>query len=151
MDLMKRWNPTESRREILILSDGIDRFRGDPFSPDIPATYQAAQKAGIILHTIFVNCAGRHGRNMWRINLGQSNLSEITDETGGESYFQGSRTPVDMAPFLDDLHNALNSQYWLTFEAPAKKKAGLQSVKISTELPGVEIAAPDSVYVPAAP
>jgi len=34
MDFMKRWPPTQDRREILLVSDGIDRFRGDPFSPE---------------------------------------------------------------------------------------------------------------------
>ncbi len=153
MDLMKRWPASQDRREMLILSDGVDHFRGDPFSPDIDATAQAAQKAGIVLHTLFVNTSGRGGhggRGVNRLGLGQSNLSRITGQTGGQSYFQGTRTPVDSGPFLDQLAQFLNNQYWVSYLAQAKSKPELQQIKFSTELPGVKIIAPDRVLIPAA-
>jgi hypothetical protein len=103
-----------------------------------------------MLHTIFANGMGPHGRNQFRINWGQSNLAQITDQTGGESYFQGSYTPVDFAPFLAQFDKVLSSQYWVSYLAHAKSKPGLQSIKFSTELPGVDISAPDQVWIPAA-
>ncbi len=150
MDFMKRWPATQDRREILLVSDGIDRFRGDPFSPDVPDTGEAAQKAGIMLHSIYARGVGRLDRNMYRVNLGQSNLAQITDATGGESYFQGLYTPISFSPYLDMLNQVLHHQYWLTFQAKGGKKPELQSVKIATELNGTEIAAPQRVLVPAA-
>jgi hypothetical protein len=150
MDLMKRWPQTQDRREIFLISDGIDRFRGDPFSPDIAATYTAAQKNGIMLHTIFANGFGPHARNQFRISWGQNNLGQITDETGGESYFQGYYTPVDFAPFMAQFNKVLNSQYWVSYLARAKNKPGLQRIRFSTELPGVEISAPNQVWISAA-
>lgn len=150
MDLMKRWPATPDRREMFVISDGIDRFRGDPFSPDIAATYTAAQKAGIMLHTIFAKGVGPHAQNLFRLNWGQYNLGQITDETGGESYFQGYNTPIDFAPFLDQFSKVLNSQYWVSYLARAGKKPGLQTIRFTTELPGVEISAPERVWIPAA-
>ena len=43
MDLIKRWPVTGARREILLIADGIDRFRGDPFSPDVDTTIERSQ------------------------------------------------------------------------------------------------------------
>ncbi len=148
MDLMKRWLPTQERREMFLIGDGIDRFRGDPFSPDVQSTYEAAQKAGIMLHSIFANAAGHWSMNMWHISMGQSNLSQITDETGGEAYFQGSYTPIDFAPFMSQFDKVLHSQYWISYLAHPKKKAQLQRIRFTTELPGVDISAPEQVFVP---
>ncbi|MGC2727339.1 MAG: hypothetical protein WA224_25495, partial [Candidatus Acidiferrales bacterium] len=114
MSLIKRWPATPgSRREILLIADGIDRFRGDPFSPDIQSTYETAEKAGVILHTLYASGVGRLTHNTFRVNYGQSNLAEITDKTGGESFFQGLQTPIAFEPFLKQLDMILKNQYWL--------------------------------------
>jgi hypothetical protein len=151
MDLMKRWPASQDRRELLLFSDGIDRFRPGPLSPDVEATYEMAQKQGIILHSIFVNEAGepRWRRNM-PIGIGQNYLSQITGQTGGFLYTQGFRTPVDMTPFLNQLADALRNQYWVTYLAQARDKPSLQGIKFSTELHGVKIYAPAQVLIPAA-
>jgi hypothetical protein len=44
----------------------------------------------------------------------------------------------------------LGNQYFLAFLANPGKKAGLQRVKINTEVPKVEIVSADNVWVPAA-
>lgn len=51
---------------------------------------------------------------------------------------------------LDQIQRILANQYLLTFEAKPRKKAGLQRVHLSTEVAGVEFAAADNVWVPAA-
>jgi hypothetical protein len=83
------------------------------------------------------------------MNWGQNYLSEMAEETGGEAYFLGSETPVSFAPYLDDLSQRLTHQYLLVFQAKPEKKPGLQSVRLRTELPNVELAAADKVFVPA--
>ncbi len=151
MSLIKRWPATPgSRREILLIADGIDRFRGDPFSPDIQSTYEAAEKAGVIIHTLYATGIGRLVHNMFRVNYGQSNLAEITDKTGGESFFQGLQTPIAFAPFLQQLDMILKNQYWLGWNTnrPAKGKGQLRQFRVKTELKNVEISAADSVWVP---
>jgi hypothetical protein len=153
MDLIKRWPPAPgSRREILLISDGIDRFRGDPFSPDIQNTVDVAQRAGVMIHTLYASGVGRVSRNMFRVNYGQSNLAEITDKTGGESFFQGLETPIAFAPFLQQLDMILKNQYWLGWKTAAstKTKGELRQFRIKTELKNVDISAPDRVFVPAA-
>ncbi len=148
-DLMKRWPSTTSRKEMLLVADGIDRFRGDiPESPDLVADIDRAQKSGFIIHTIYARGVGSAGRNFFRVNLGQSNLSQLADETGGEAFFQGMMTPIAYAPFLNELSTALKHQFWLTALATPGKKGSLQRIRVRTELSGVEISAPQNFYVP---
>jgi hypothetical protein len=150
MDLMSKWRVNNSRHEMLIIADGIDRFRGDPNSPDVTSTIEKAQKAGIIVHTLYARGAGRQGRNLFRVNYGQSNLAQMADETGGESFFQGLDTPISFAPFLDQLDMVVHNQYFLTFETArsTRKKGEFRRFRVRTEQHNVEISAADTVFVP---
>jgi hypothetical protein len=148
--LIKRWPVTGARREILLLADGIDRFRGDPFSPDVPATLEKAQKAGIIFHTLFASGLGRFSRNFYRVNLGQSNLAQLSDGTGGESFYQGLQTPISFAPFLQQLDMVLKNQFFLTYatERSKKKDGELRSFRVQSEQREVDISHASKVFVP---
>jgi hypothetical protein len=152
MSLMKGWPVTGgARREILLIADGIDRFRGDyPISPDVDSTIINAQRAGVMIHTLFATGVGRATRNSFRLNLGQSNLAKIADATGGEAFFQGFFTPVSYAPFLQQLDMVLKNQYWLSWatERAKKPKGELRGFKVRTEQRGVDISAADKVFVP---
>lgn len=150
MDFMKRWPVSSARREIFVIADGIDRFRGDPFSPDVDSTIRRAQMSGIMIHTIYASGVGYASRNFFRVNYGQSNLARMADGTGGEAFFQGTETPISFAPFLANLETVLKNQYWLTFTMNRSKKAkgDLQQFRVRTELKNVEISAPESVFVP---
>jgi hypothetical protein len=150
LDVMSKWHPSHARREILVIADGIDRFRGDPLSPDVAMTIEKAQKAGIVIHTLFAKGNDRQARNSFRLNYGQSNLAQITDETGGESFFQGLDTPVAFAPFLEQLDMVLHNQYLLTFTtARSKNKNGEpRTFRVTTEQHNVEISAAHHIWVP---
>jgi hypothetical protein len=149
MDLIKRWPDNGGRREILLIADGIDRFRGDPFSPDVQSTVDTAQKAGIMIHTLYNSGTGFYSRNMWRVNLGQSNLAQLSDGTGGESFFQGLQTPLAFAPYLQQLDTVLKNQYYLSFGvAPSKNGKGeLRNVHVRSIEKDLDVAAPERVWV----
>jgi len=55
---------------------------------------------------------------------------------------------VSFEPFLDDLKDMLEHQYVLTFSAKPGTKSGYQPLKVTTEVPGVELIAPARVWVP---
>jgi hypothetical protein len=149
MDVMKKFSGG-GRHEILVIADGIDRFRGDPNSPDVDLTIEKAQKAGIVIHTLYARGPDRAARNLFRSNYGQSNLAQMTDETGGESFFQGLDTPISFAPFLEQLDMVLHNQYFLTFTTPRSSKKGgeLRGFRTSTEQRNVEISHARDVLVP---
>jgi hypothetical protein len=150
MDLIKRWPDKGGRREILLIADGIDRFRGDPFSPDVTSTVNVAQKAGIMIHTLYNNGTGRYARNMFRVNYGQSNLAQLTDGTGGESFFQGLQTPISFAPYLQQLDMILKNQNFLTFTTKPSKngKGELRNIRVRSVEKDLDISAADRVWVP---
>src|SRR6204780_3569556 len=142
MNLIKGWPATGARREILLIADGIDRFRGTyPTSPDVASTINNAQKAGVMIHTLDAAGVGRAGRNSFRVTLGQSALSQISDATGGEAFFQGFNTPISFGPYLQQLDLVLKNQYWMTYATDRSKKAKgeLRKLRVRTEQKGVEI------------
>jgi hypothetical protein len=150
MDLIKRWPDKGGRREILLIADGIDRFRGDPFSPDVQSTVDTAQKAGIMIHTLYNSGTGRYARNMFRVNYGQSNLAQLTDGTGGESFFQGLQTPLSFAPYLTQLDTILKNQYFLTISTKPSKngKGELRNIRVRSVEKDLDISAADRIWVP---
>ncbi len=152
-DLVKRWPAGASRREVLMVSDGIDRYygAGDWEDPYLDAAIDDAQRAGIIVSALYSPGAGHFGHSYYQTYWGQLYMAKLADRTGGESYYIGmTGPPVAFAPYLDDVRTRLTHQYLLTFLAKPPKKAGLQPVKITTEVPHVDLVAASKVYVPAA-
>jgi len=151
-DLIKRWPASNARREVLMVSNGVDPYYGvgDLLDPYLQTAIAEAQRAGIIVCAIYTPGAGHVGHSYWLNYWGQLYLAELAEKTGGEAYYIGfTGSPVAFTPYLDDVNTRLNHQYLLTFLAKPPKKAGLQRIKIKTEVPKVDLVAPEEVYVPA--
>lgn len=149
IDVIKKLQFANGRREILVISDGHDRLRGDLQSPDVDLVIASAQKTGIVIHTLYTS-VGRVRRNSFRLDLAQSNLVKVAGGSGGQSFFQGLETPVSYTPFLDQLDMVLHNQYFLTFTTArsTKKKGEFRGLKVTTEQRNVAITAQDQVFVP---
>ena len=131
-DLMKRWPKSDNRREVLMVTDGIDLYygSGDLQDPYLSAAIDDAQKGGVQVSAIYSPGVGHFGHSYWLTYWGQMYLAEMADRTGGEAYYIGmTGPPVAFAPYLDDLAERLNHQYILTFIAKPEKKAGLRRAK----------------------
>jgi hypothetical protein len=152
-DLIKRWPASEERHEVLMITDGIDRYWGSgPDNVYVDQVIEQAQRAGVIVFSIYTPGEGHYGHSYWRTYWGQNYLSQVADETGGEAYYLiGSAPPVSFAPYLEDVTRRLGRQYLLTFIPKPEKKAGMQRVKLQTEVPNAELVSADRVYVPATP
>ncbi len=176
ISLLKGWPENKMRREVLMVTDGIDRLRGNPYgsgampapagrgyggmgtmggmsnmpyiSPDVDTASTAAQRYGVMIHSIYTVGVGHVGRNYFVATNGQNGLAKLADETGGESFYLGVQQAVSFKPFLDRMQRILDNQYYLVFMAKPNKKPGLQRVKLSTEVPKLEIASADNVWVP---
>ena len=86
-DLIKRWPESPVRREILMISDGIDRFGGvGPANPYVDTAIEQAQRAGVIIYAIYATGIGHFGHTHWRFFWGQNYLSKVATETGGEAH-----------------------------------------------------------------
>jgi hypothetical protein len=169
ISLVKSWPQQNVRREVLMVTDGIDRLRGERPEPsrlgpnfgpvyhsmptlsvDATSASEISQRYNVLVHSIYAAGVGRAGRSSWDLQLGLSGLSKLADETGGECYSLGTSPLVSFKPYLERLQKLFSNQYYVVFQAVPGKKAGLQRVKVQTELSNSELLAPDNAWVPAA-
>jgi len=153
LDLMKRWPSSPDRHSVLLFSSGIDYFRGDNWTrpPDLDSVVSRAQKQNVNIWTIYAPDAGHRARGFFIASRAQSYLSEISDETGAESYYLGTSAPVNLKPYFDEISMHLNNQYLMTFKASGGGAKGrFERVHLATELPYVEFLAASQAFVPPA-
>lgn len=155
-DFIKRLpatSPAIPRREVLMITSGIDTvYRGRYSNPYVDAAVEDAQCAGVMVYSIYTPSAGHFGHSYWLTYWGQNFLSQISEETGGESYyFLGPQAPVSFAPYLDKLNQQLPNQFLLSFLAKPQKKKGREPVKITSEFHSLDFVHADNVCVPASP
>ena len=166
ISLVRGWPQQNVRRVVLMVSDGIDRLRGERprpnqlgpnFGPvfhtmptisiDATSASEISQRFNVIVSSIYSPGIGRAGRSSWDLQLGLAGLTKIAQETGGECYSLGTSTLVSFKPYLEQFQRNLDNQYYLVFLATPRNRAGLQRIWIETEAPNSEILAPDNVWV----
>ncbi len=170
ISLVKGWSPQKVRREVVMVSDGVDRLRGENPQPgrmgrgvgttyhsmptisvDADSASELSQRYNVVVFPIYSPGVGRAGRSSWDLEQGLSGLTKIADETGGECFSLSTSNAVSFKPYLDRLQKLLNNQYYLVFNAVQDKKDKLVRVKIDrVEGKDSEIFAPDNVWVPGA-
>jgi hypothetical protein len=169
--LVKSWPQQNVRREVLMVTDGIDRLRGQRPGPDrlgprygigpiyhemptisVDATSasEISQRYNVIVHSIYSPGIGGPERGSWTAQLGLSGLSKLAEETGGECFSLGTSNPVSFKPYLETLQKLFSNQYFLVIRVEPKKKPGFLNVKVQTDLPNSKILAPNNIWVPGA-
>jgi hypothetical protein len=147
IDLIQKWPSGDQAREVLMITSGIDPEYGPgPSNPYLDRAIEAAQRAGVVVHSIYFSGAGHFGHSLWQINWGQNYLSQLAEETGGELFWLGTPNPVSFAPYLNELNEHFRGQHVLTFLAQGNP--GYRRVKLKTEVPHVMLMGPSKVYVP---
>ena len=154
VDLMKRWPVDTNRREVLMFTDGSGRerhfrgwYRGYHNDADVDRATAAAQRTGTNVFTIYTSGRTKIARSRWAIINGQANMTRLSEATGGTSFYVGFHGPISIGSYLSQLQTMLNNQYLLNFSAKSGKKSGLQSIKLSTDVAGVELATHNAVWV----
>ena len=142
------WQPTEGRREVLLISSGVDGMNRGPESPYVQAAIEDAQKAGVVVHAIYTD--GVSFDESMQGQFAQGNLVQLAEGSGGYNLFEGVSTPMSFSPYLKQLDTALRHQYRLTFtiEPSNKAKEELREITIRTEQHGVDPQYPKRVLVP---
>jgi VWFA-related protein len=149
-DAIKKWpNSGAERKEVVMISSGLEALGGGYTSdnPYVNAGIESALKAGVVVYTIYDPSVGHFGHSFWRNTWGQNFLSQLSDETGGDSYIIGFGSPVSFQPFLESILFNLQHQYRLTFIARPENKSGFQSIRVSVTDKDASIAAPEKVFV----
>ena len=150
-DLAKNWpsHDRTARREVLMITDGVDNYerRFDPDDPYVQTAIKDSVGAGLVVYSIYWRNSGRINNTGYQTNAGQNLLLEVTQATGGNSYWQGLGNPVSLQPLLQDLHRRLNNQYEVSFTAPSNGKPEVESLKVDLHVPSAKVAAPQQVLV----
>ena len=149
MSLVKGWPEQKVRREVLMISDGIDRLRGDRSSPSqIPARTPAgavpargvntmptispdadtasrnSQRYGVIVHSIYATGAGRLGRNAWEAQLGQSGVAKIAGEPAANTSRWELKTRLALSPTWIGYKRSSTTSTTSCFRPCPKRKTG---------------------------
>lgn len=162
-------------RAVLMVTNGIDRrfLHGeyDPEDPYVAASIRDAQSNHVMVSAIYFRDAmppmaqqaadsslvsgsmmpgtrhhdfGSGDQGAEGSFTGENYMRDVSSSTGGNLYFEGMGNPVSFYPFLQDFNQYLASQYLLTFQANG---AGLQKIKISTNVPSFRLEFPEKVMV----
>src|ERR1700734_2419193 len=168
ISLVKGWPQQNVRREVLMVTDGLDRLRGNQvgasrlgpvygsvyhsmpnMTPDVNSASEISQRYNVLVYSLYAVGVGRAARSSWDLQIGLSGLTKLADETGGDCFSLGISNLVSFKPSLERLQKMFENQYYVVFQAIPKTKAGRQRVNLTTEVPNAEIAAPDNAWVPA--
>jgi hypothetical protein len=139
--------PAHKARFVLMITNGVDPYNGSTSitnqdSPYVSAAMQDAQRAGVPVYSIYYNDAG-FSRGRGSSFSGQGYLQQVAQGTGGTAYYQGTGSPVSLAPFLKQFQNSIAETFVATFPVDVNKK--MVSLKVSTSLPGTKLRAPSDV------
>ena len=150
-DLAKNWPSHDStaRREVVLITDGVDEFnlRYDPNDPYVQSAIEDSIRSGLVVYSFYWANRGRVDNSAYENNAGQSLLQEVTQATGGNSYWEGSGNPVSFDPFFHDLRRRFQNQYRVAFSSELKGKPQIQ--RFSVKLQGIDakVYAPQQVLV----
>ena len=107
-----------------MITDGVDYYnpRYDPEDPYMQAAITDSVRSGLVVYSMYWQNQGRFDRTGYATNAGQNLLQQVTQATGGISYWQGYGNPVPFQPYFKDLDRRLANQYEVGFTAPLKGK-----------------------------
>lgn len=149
-DLARHWpsHDARARREVVAVTDGVDYYdmRFDPEDPHVQAAIQDSVRAHLIVYAIYWRNSGFVDRTNYGAFSGQSLIAEVTEATGGNSYWVGNENPASFQPYLADIDRRLDNQYELDFMTPVGGKPQMANMKLKVAEP-VKIDAPQQVYV----
>jgi hypothetical protein len=150
-DLAKRWPSTETgtRREVLMVTDGVDEYnrRYDPDDPYVQAAMNDSIRAGLVVYSIYWRSQGRADATAYANDTGQNLLVQVTQTTGGKSFWEGMGNPVSFQPYLEELTRRFQNQYELSFVTRFNGKPEIEGLKLKLSAPGSEVDAPQQVFV----
>jgi hypothetical protein len=150
-DLAKNWpsHDATARREVVMITDGIDYYdvRLDPNDPYVQAAIEDSVRSGLVVYSFYWMNRGGLDRSAIASNACQCLLSEVTQATGGNSYWEGNGNPVSFDPFFKDLRQRFQNQYRLSFSSPLKGKPQIEKFSLKVQGAEAKVYAPQQVFL----
>ena len=137
-----------------MVTDGVDSYdrRFDAEDPYVEAAIADATRARLVVYAIYWMNQGFADRTAGANDAGQNLLAQVTQATGGKSFWQGMGNPVSFQSYFDELLRRFNNQFEIGFTAPGEGKPAVEQFQLKLHAPGTEIDAPQRVLVvPAGP
>ena len=100
-----------------------------------------------MVYSIYWTDRGFGDDSMYMSDAGQNLLSEVTEATGGTSYWNGMGNPVTFQPYFEDISRRLRNQYRLSFSSGLSGKAEVKSMGLKVGGPASKVYAPRQVFV----
>jgi hypothetical protein len=115
VEALKKFSSQRGRNGLLLISDGLDVSRGFDSSSaghtlDLDRAIREANRQNVAVYSFYVPSVGLTSHSRLAASYGQSSLNRLSQETGGEAYFQGSSF-VTFDAYFDRLRRTLNEQY----------------------------------------
>ncbi|WP_031497800.1 hypothetical protein [Bryobacter aggregatus] len=153
--LINEWPQGALRREVLLVSDGVDVFEDvGGASMYLDDAIAAAQYAGVQVFCIYAPSLGHASHSPALVRGGQAYLAELAEQTGGEAYLSDQGNAQSFTPYLADAAKHLAQQYRVKFLAiPLEEKPGersaYQRIAIRSRLPNIQFLAARRFYLAA--
>jgi len=151
-NLAQHWPSQDrgARRVVVMITDGIDYYnpRYDPNDPYMQTAITDSVRAGLVVYSMYWQNRGGFDRSQYGTDAGQNLLNQVTQATGGYSYWQGYGNPVSFQPYFKDLDRRLENQYELAFTTPLNGKSGnVVNMKLKANNVNGKVDAPQQVFV----
>ena len=148
IEALKRFDsqPT-GRRSILVVSDGLDVARGlESASPsqslDLQHAIREAQRRGVAIYSIYAPAVSTAAsNNQVLVSYAQSSLEQLSNETGGHAYFQGTGAPISFDRFLSEIDTSFSRQLAVTYLSTHVNK-GFHRLEIKPQDRSIELRHP---------
>lgn len=136
-ELIRGWPDSTTRREIFLISAGLDPTQYGSSNYAQEAAIDAAQRAAVPVSVITLG-----------IGWAATWLQELAKRSGGEAYPGNTVGPINFVPAFQAFAARLSHQYRLTFMVQPQSKAGFQSIKLETSTANAKVMVADRIYVP---
>jgi hypothetical protein len=144
--LINCWSAGSPRRDVLIVTDGVDRFEDvGGASMYLDLAIEDAQRAGVQVFCLYAPGHSSHSPAL--VHGGQAFLAQLAEESGGEAYFKEGGPSPSFDPYLAALAKQLAHQYLVTFRAAPVAGQAFQRVTFTTQLPNVELISAHGFYL----
>lgn len=117
IDALKKFkSESPNANAILLISDGLDTSRGFDSTAaghtlDIERAIKEANRRNVAVFSFYAPTVGLTSRSRLASSYGQSSLNRISNETGGQAFFQGTTGFVTFDSYFSRLRETLNRQY----------------------------------------
>ena len=146
--LIDGWKTKSLRREVILVSTGIDDSATGVVCENADTTIQDAERAGVVVYGLY-NPVTSYASDKWsRIESGIVDLSHLAHETGGEAYFTGHSPTVSLEPFLADITEHLANQYLMKFRLAHGADSSFEAIHVTSGTVDRELMKPEQIWVP---